>query len=383
MPTESRTADAHARGRGHVTRTLLAGVVITALGVVGLPVLPPSLFGVSPAAAAPSTASIGDLVWNDLNGNGVKDVTEAGLANITVSLLGAGRDGVLGTSDDKNFTPKTTNAAGTYTFTSLAASTYRVTVTVPAGWSATTTTPLVVALADAQVYTAADFGVRQTNASIGDLAWRDTDEDGAFDTGEPGFSGVAVTLKENGVVKATTTTAANGSYSFTGLPAGSYTVEVATPTNYVATTATSVPVALAAGQAFAAADFGFREGDASIGDTVWEDDNGNGALDAGEVGRAGVVVTLTKAGQTVGVATTDNAGLYQFGGLRSGSYTATVTVPVDYALTTTGSHAVTLGVAQAHTAADFGVRQSNSSVGDFVFDDANGNGTFDVGETGK
>lgn len=351
--------------------------------VSGLPGAPRYLGGPTSATAAPSNASIGDLVWNDLNGNDVKEVTEPGLSGVTVSLLGAGRDGAFGTSDDKTFTPKTTSAAGTYTFTSLAGGSYRVTVTLPTGFTATTANPLVVSLADAQIYTAADFGVRQTNASIGDLAYRDTDEDGTFDTGEPGFSGVAVTLKENGTTKAATTTAANGSYSIAGLPAGSYTVEVATPTNYVATTPTTVAVTLAAGQAFPVADFGFREADSSVGDMVWEDENGNGALDAGEVGRAGVVVTLTKSGQTVAVATTDNAGLYRFDGLRSGTYTATVTIPVGYAATNSASRSITLAVAQAYTLADFGVRQSNSSVGDFVFGDTNGNGTFDAGESGK
>ena len=48
----------------------------------------------------PNTASIGNKVWLDTNGNGIQDAGEIGVADVTVTLTGAGEDGILGTADD-------------------------------------------------------------------------------------------------------------------------------------------------------------------------------------------------------------------------------------------------------------------------------------------
>ncbi|GAB3992727.1 hypothetical protein GCM10028807_26230 [Spirosoma daeguense] len=74
-------------------------------------------------------------------------------------------------------------------------------------------------------------------ASLGDYVWSDTDRDGQQDAGEPGISGVIVTLISNGSVVATATTDASGLYSFTGLTPGvPYSVSFTTPTGMTATT---------------------------------------------------------------------------------------------------------------------------------------------------
>ncbi|HBY80879.1 MAG TPA: hypothetical protein DEG47_28600, partial [Cyanobacteria bacterium UBA11148] len=52
-------------------------------------------------------------------------------------------------------------------------------------------------------------------------------------TGDTGIGNVTVTLKDSaGNVVGTTTTAANGSYSFTNIATGNYTVEETTPSGY-------------------------------------------------------------------------------------------------------------------------------------------------------
>ena len=67
-----------------------------------------------------------------------------------------------------------------------------------------------------------DAGVYQT-AAIGDVAWEDTNADGLQTTGEIGIGGVSVLLTDSkGVAIATTVTAADGTYSFTGLEPGIY-----------------------------------------------------------------------------------------------------------------------------------------------------------------
>ncbi|MCM1988047.1 SdrD B-like domain-containing protein [Methanococcoides seepicolus] len=60
---------------------------------------------------------IGDLVWEDLNGNGIQDAGEPGIAGVTVSLYDC--DGNL-------LDTTTTNATGMYQFTGLAPGDYYV-----------------------------------------------------------------------------------------------------------------------------------------------------------------------------------------------------------------------------------------------------------------
>ncbi|MCB9296617.1 MAG: hypothetical protein H6559_26410 [Lewinellaceae bacterium] len=53
---------------------------------------------------------------------------------------------------------------------------------------------------------------------MGDFVWSDTDADGIQDAGEPGIGGVTVNLRTAAArFLASTTTAPDGSYSFTNL----------------------------------------------------------------------------------------------------------------------------------------------------------------------
>ena len=58
-----------------------------------------------------------------------------------------------------------------------------------------------------------------------------------------------------------------------------------------------------------------------IGDTVWNDADGDGVQDVGEPGVAGVLLTLLdEQGHNVASATSDAAGEFGFDGLRAGTY---------------------------------------------------------------
>ena len=71
---------------------------------------------------------------------------------------------------------------------------------------------------------------------IGDFVWNDNNpKNGLQDFGEPGIAGVTITLKQGGAFKATAVTDASGYYQFTGLCAGTYTVEETTPMNFTPT----------------------------------------------------------------------------------------------------------------------------------------------------
>ena len=75
------------------------------------------------------TASIGDKVWLDCNGNGVQDAGELGVANVTVKLLDAG-GAVLAT--------QTTDVNGNYLFSGLTPGSYAVQFGTLSGYSFTT-----------------------------------------------------------------------------------------------------------------------------------------------------------------------------------------------------------------------------------------------------
>ncbi len=141
----------------------------------------------------------------------------------------------------------------------------------------------------------------------------------------------------------------------------------------------------------------------SIGDRVWNDTDGDGIQDAGEVGVAGVtVVLLNAAGQPIATTTTDAFGNYKFSNLLAGDYSVRITPPANYSLSaktqgtdtnldsdfdpityTTGT--VTLANGQNRTDIDAGLKFTQTqpaSVGDRVWLDTNGNGVQDAGEPG-
>lgn len=71
----------------------------------------------------PPTGKLGDFVWYDIDGNGIQDSGEPGIAGVTVTLGG-----------DASATT-TTDANGAYLFTGLAAGSYTVTAGTPAGYT--------------------------------------------------------------------------------------------------------------------------------------------------------------------------------------------------------------------------------------------------------
>jgi YVTN family beta-propeller protein len=355
-------------------------------------------------------ASIGDLIWSDKDGDGLYELLgndglpgtaddEPGLSNVTVNLTGAGQDGVFGTGDDVTYPAQVTAGNGSYDFTNLPPGNFRVDVndsSLPSASILTTgNDPLTVTLTTSQDYNNADFGY-QSQGSIGDLVWYDQDGDGVRDAGEPGLSGVTVRLSLSNGSTITTTTTISGVYTFSVLPPGAYTVTVESgslPAGLNLTTGNQpLLVNLAAGQAYTMADFGYT-GTGSIGETVWYDLDRDGLKDANEPGLAGVSVTLTWAGpdglfgtadDTTSNQTTNNSGGYDFTGLPVGQYQITVnsgSAPGGTSLTTSGAYTITLSAGADDNSANFGFIGS-SSIGNFVWDDRNGDSVQDAGESG-
>ena len=193
---------------------------------------------------APPRFTLGDRVWNDLDGDGQQDADEPGLVGVTVTLRTAGGQ-TVGTA--------TTGANGAYSFTGLLAGSYTACVTggLPAGMVQTFD---LDGLGTANCATASvgpsrtdvDFGYRVPPAppatgQIGNYTWIDANGNGRQDVGEPALGGVRLTL--GGSATGTQTSTSAGAYLFTGLPAGTFSVSATAPAGFVFTTANAAGVA--------------------------------------------------------------------------------------------------------------------------------------------
>ncbi len=108
-------------------------------------------------------------------------------------------------------------------------------------------------------------------------------------------------------------------------------------------------------------------GPGSIGDTVFNDRNGDGVQNQGEPGIPDVTLTLTLPGpdnqlgtadDTRSTTTTNENGIYGFNNLPTGPYQVTLTPPANFSEITTGNpqRTVNLQVAQNLDNVDFGLR---------------------------
>jgi hypothetical protein len=282
--------------------------------------------------------------------------------------------------------------------------------------------------------------------TLGNKVWWDNGAGGGTasnnlqEAGEPGVAGVVVTLYNNvGTAIATTITDANGLYLFTGLADGTYSVgftNLPAGFDFVTKEATNVATTDVAGSDAdrvsgrtgtvtlnyiaggtqrdnRSLDAGIISTRAALGNKVFDDLNGDGIQNAGEPGVPGVTVILYAAdGTTVLSSTiTDQNGNYLFANLNAGTYIVGFsTLPTGKEFTTqdnttgpdgdgantplgggdsdanpvTGkTAAVTLTNGQVNLTVDAGIRSTpKATVGNFVWDDLNGNGIQELGEPG-
>src|SRR5207302_9670010 len=129
------------------------------------------------------------------------------------------------------------------------------------------------------------------------------------------------------------TTDGAGTFSFTGLVAGTYSLGYTPASGFVDTATVQHTIVLTAGQILNGQTFLAQQRNASIGGAVVNDANGNGVLDAAEKGLPGAVVSLAKGPVPVGTATTDASGAYLFTVLPAGNYTLSDRLPPGFVTT--------------------------------------------------
>ena len=205
--------------------------------------------------------------------------------------------------------------------------------------------------------------------NLGGSVYRDSDGSYSKSETEQRFKDVTVALVgEDGtpVLDAdgkpmTTTTDENGAYQFVGLAPASYRAVIVDPDKgdlagliptqaYTGRGETQAAVTIT-DASVQGVDFGLVA-PATIGDRVWNDEDGNGA-DNGEPGVPGVTVILKDAsGVEVARTTTDANGNYRFTGLIPGTYTVDIEVPAGFNAATT-SMTVTVGEGEENLDVDF------------------------------
>ncbi len=83
------------------------------------------------------------------------------------------------------------------------------------------------------------------NATLRGVVWEDRDLDKVVDEGEPRLGGVRVELWRKGMLIRVANTLSDGSYRFSFLPAGTYTLVERDPAGYMSLTPNRVEVVLA------------------------------------------------------------------------------------------------------------------------------------------
>jgi protocatechuate 3,4-dioxygenase beta subunit len=344
-----------------------------------------------------ATNRLSGRAFNDLNFNGIQDSGEPGLPGLTV-FLDTNNNGVL----DGGETNTTTDASGNYSFSNLAAGTYRVREVVPAGFVATTDNPVVLPISGGSTLNGINFGNFNTNPTnrISGQAYNDLNFNGIQDAGDPGLPGMTVFLdtNNNGVLdggEPSTTTDASGNYSFSNLTPGTYAVHEVVPAGFVPSTANPVVLAVSSSSTVSGVKFGnFNISPTDrISGLVYSDLNSNGIQDSNEPGLPGVTVFLD--GNSNGVLdpgemslTTDSSGNYSFTNLASGSYRVRERVPAGWVLTSGSSAVSVFGSGSTITGVTFGnfniaaVLPPSNRISGQVYNDLNFNGTPDSGEPG-
>ena len=281
--------------------------------------------------------AISGNVYLDQNRDKTKNTGDIDLSGVTVKLLD--KDGnVVGTT--------TTDKDGNYSFTGLNDGTYTVQVdkTGPLADKEQTEDPSGKADSRSQAitFTRTDPDVTNVNFGYADdysihgLVYRDGDRNETHGATEKGYANQTVELRDkDGNVVATTTTDANGAYSFEKLPAGDYTVKVVkdgaltdldqTEDPDSTKDSTSGVISLSNDHRTETdVNFGYIANN-SINGTIYRDGNRDGKKGDTEGRYSGVTVQLLdKDGKVIATTTTDKDGKYSFEHLPDGTYSVKV-----------------------------------------------------------
>ena len=339
----------------------------------------------TPTHVGNAQGAIGFEVLDTITGTKFQDNNGLGFSNDS-TYAGPGVTIVLSGTDattDLAITPQSTvtGPGGTYSFTDIDAGTYTLSEVVPAGWSETGSPSGPITIATFSPIAANNNFADFQNATISGSKFEDTDSGSFTDPGVtsgvganpyPGLAGWTIDLLNSTgqTVLQSTTTDANGNYSFSVAP-GTYEVMEVSETGWAEVypnfpngisspaplyyngsggyTITVGGTGLGSGQTAAQNDFGNVELGAIYG-VKYNDPTGYGVFDSSNFAPVqGVTIDLTGTdmlGNPVSLSTTTSAsGQYSFTNLmpsNANSYSIAEVVPAGWTPTT--NQPVTVGL---------------------------------------
>ncbi|MFI5377901.1 MAG: SdrD B-like domain-containing protein [Tepidisphaerales bacterium] len=344
-----------------------------------------------------TTVQITGTVYDDANGSGTRDISEAGVPGWTV-YLDTNNNGILDAGEQS----VVTDAQGGYVFDNLPAANYTVRlvpqagmrITGPASQTYSTNIPA------GSYWRNTDFGVTGTDAIAGSV-FIDSNANGTFDAGDlnlPNWT-VYIDANNNGVLdpgEISTTTAMDGTFIFPALanqPVFHLRVDAPLGWSITQPISQSYDLVMQPGQSRANEVFGLRPAATTVGFSgkIFQDNNRDGVQQLGEPGLAGWVVYIDTNHNGVldpgePMTWTDISGNYELPPQVPGNVRVSFVAPTpDWYSTNAPAGYIDV---IPHTAGDvvvagtnFGLSRVNvGRISGVVFQDTNLNGVQDAGE---
>ncbi len=287
----------------------------------------------------PRVGTISGTVFSDLNSNGLQEAGEAGMIGMQV-WADLNNNNVLDAADSLAIT----DAAGHYTLVDVPYGNTTVHEVLPASYSSVNRVNGVanVLLLNGENRIGLDFATKEPiDFIISGIAYFDANHNGVRDVSERGLSGVKVYIDANGngqldSTEQWTTTSIDqfftpsvnelGTFSFSHLPRGTYTLREIVPSELDATPEAARSMTFDLGPASKIdANFAnlFRANE--IHGVVFDDTDSDHAYDSSEATRSGVTVYIDSNRNDVHdidepTTVTGVDGSYSFTGLTPGAY---------------------------------------------------------------
>ncbi|VAW44182.1 hypothetical protein MNBD_GAMMA02-701, partial [hydrothermal vent metagenome] len=159
-------------------------------------------------------------VFDDFNGNGIKDNNDTGIADVELVLLDA-TQAIIQTITSGN--------DGSYQFLPVVNGSYEIAVTQTGVLlnAATTTNNNNLAVDVEFAIITTDFGYQFSDSRVQGTIWNDENDDGQVDLEETGFDNVSIRLLDAGLNEFdATSTDADGLFEFEQITSGPYQLEI-------------------------------------------------------------------------------------------------------------------------------------------------------------